>query len=498
MKKFFSTRTIIAICVVCSLAVISVLLIGCDTNQGPTNEVNGIISAEINENGELIISYSDGTEQNLGVVVGKDGINGVDGKDGIDGVDGVDGKDGIDGADGLNGVDGKDGVDGVDGKDGVDGVDGKDGINGKDGVNGKDGSLIISGEGSSISTATARGLLSSVSILCSFPIESESSDEEADTLAAGSGVIYKLDSVSGSAFIITNYHVVYSAKSTTENGISDNISVYLYGSEINTLAIPATYIGGSMNYDIAVLYIENSDILKASCAKEITVSNSDEVILGETAIAIGNPQGAGISATYGVVSVDSEHITMIGADEKTDVTYRVMRIDTAVNSGNSGGGLFNKNGELIGIVNAKSVQEHVDNIGYAIPSNLAIAVADNIIDHCFGNDTCESVRRALLGISIITSDSRSVYDIETGNVRVEETVIVHQVNEGIANGYLKEGDILLSISMGDRIYNISRQHHPIDFLLTAREGDTVVITVLRDGETISYPFLITSECMALS
>ena len=86
-----------------------------------------------------------------------------------------------------------------------------------------------------------------------------------------------------------------------------------------------------------------------------------------------------------------------------------MRVDTAINSVNSGGGLFDDEGSLIGIVNAKIIYDGVENIGYAIPSNVAVSIAENIIHYCYGTDT-ESVQRALLGITVSTSDSKAVYD----------------------------------------------------------------------------------------
>ena len=84
---------------------------------------------------------------------------------------------------------------------------------------------------------------------------------------------------------------------------------------------------------VAIRKIDNSDILKASDACEVDVADSDEIVVGDTAIAIGNAQGYGISTSFGIVSVDSEYITMTAADGSTTVSFRVMRTDTAVNSG---------------------------------------------------------------------------------------------------------------------------------------------------------------------
>ena len=124
----------------------------------------------------------------------------------------------------------------------------------------------------------------------------------------------------------------------------------------------------------------------------MSVFDSEMINVGESAIAIGNPEGNGFSTSLGIVSVDSEYIEMTGADGVTNVEFRVMRIDTAVNGGNSGGGLFNSKGELIGIVNAKIQSTTVENIAYAIPSNLAAAVADNIIYHCLDTDVYKPQR----------------------------------------------------------------------------------------------------------
>lgn len=125
----------------------------------------------------------------------------------------------------------------------------------------------------------------------------------------------------------------------------------------------------------------DNEVLKNSDAKEVEIANSNEINVGDKAIAIGNSEALGISATSGIVSVDSEYITMLSLDEKAYVDHRVIRIDTAVNGGNSGGGLFNSNGQLIGIVNAKITDDSIENIAFAIPSNVAISIAQNILNN---------------------------------------------------------------------------------------------------------------------
>ena len=336
-----------------------------------------------------------------------------------------------------------------------------------------------------VTLATSKGLRSSVSIFCTF------GESNSPYYSAGSGVIFKLDKGNGNAFIITNYHVVYD----NAEGISDDISVYLYGGEYADGEIKAVYVGGSLNYDIAVLYVENSEIIKSSCAIATDIADSDRISVGQTAIAIGNAEGYGLSASNGVISVDSEYIDMIAPDDVTAASYRVMRIDTAVNHGNSGGGLFNAQGQLIGIVNAKIIDDNVENIGYAIPSTLAVAVANNIIDNCFEKD-CSTLQRCLLGITIVTQSSSAVYDESTGIVSTVESRGVVEVSKGsIAYGIVEADDILVSATLNGITKEITRQFHVIDLMINARVGDTLYLTVLRDGETVTVSIEITEDCV---
>ncbi|MBO5269503.1 MAG: trypsin-like peptidase domain-containing protein [Clostridia bacterium] len=347
--------------------------------------------------------------------------------------------------------------------------------------------------------AAAAGLRSAVSVYATFTTTGFWGNESTGT-SAGSGVIYKLDVETGSAFIITNYHVVYNNAANTSNGISNDIKVFLYGMEGSVYAIPATYVGGSMNYDIAVLHVENDRTLKDAAqrgaAAQIKLADSDLVAVGQTAIAIGNPESAGISVTTGIVSVDSEHITMTASDGRSQVSFRVIRIDTAVNSGNSGGGLFNANGELIGIVNAKVTSSDVENIGYAIPSNVARGIADNIIDYCFGKE-CKTVMRGLLGITVETSALNTSYDAETGLLhKYEQVRVVEVTTGGLGEKILKSGDIISAIRIGDKTVEITRQYHLIDAMLDVRVGDAVSLTILRDGKTETVSTTITEDCLA--
>lgn len=438
----------------------------------------------------------------------------------------------------LKGVDGKDGEDGLDGTNGKNGTDGKDNNLTVDDYykeavsNGYDGTkLEFIQEFLNVNYVpddkytVAKNLLSSVSIVCGFqvttyniignPFVGYSYDYDNPIVntnyGMGSGVFYSIDKTTGSGYVITNYHVVYNAGA--DKKISEDISVYLYGGEMSGQEIKATYVGGSMTYDIAVLKIEKSDVLKNSSATAVTFADSNDIVVGQKAIAIGNAEGAGISATSGVISVDSENIEMLGADEKTTIRFRVMRIDCAVNSGNSGGGLFDSQGKLIGIVNAKIMTEEVENIGYALPANIVKYVADNIIE---GGGV---VKKCQLGVTVITDKSKAVYNDEKGIVEIIENVVVYEEKEegiviaetALVYGKLQAGDVLKTIKVdkgGDDVvektYEVTRSFIIVDVMLTMRVGDKLTITVERKvkennvdtTKTFDYTFQMTEECIA--
>ena len=341
--------------------------------------------------------------------------------------------------------------------------------------------------------AASRGLLSAVSINCVFDVTvsySSGFGRPAQTYttqktSAGSGVIYQLDKDLGSAYIITNYHVVYCNGADTSDDISDDIKVYLYGKEYVDYAIPATYVGGSMNYDIAVLKVTNNDVLRESNAIAATFADSNKISVLDTAIAIGNPEGRGISATIGAVNIESEELEMTSIDGKGVMSLRVMRTDAAVNGGNSGGGLFNDSGEVIGIVNAKLADSDIDNIGYAIPSNVARYAADNIIYYDNQDASNDSVYRLIIGVNVTISDSFAELDSETGRVNITETVIVGSVVEGgIADGVLQADDVIKALTIDGVRYEILRTYNVIDVMLGARIGSNVVFTIERDGQVL--------------
>lgn len=346
----------------------------------------------------------------------------------------------------------------------------------------------------------AHNVMSTVSVYCGFKTKvkvsgggflgGETKYETRVSCAAGSGVIYDLDKENGNAYIITNYHVVYNASS--DNGVADTIYVYTYGA-LNGFdtktgtdetgdGIAVSYVGGAMNYDIAVLKIGGSEKLMNSHAEEAVLGDSNKIAVGQKVNVVGNPEGSGISVTSGMISVDSEYISLTGADDKTQVSFRVIRTDAAVNEGNSGGAMYNAQGKLVGIVNAKNVSSGIDNMGYALPITQAAAVAQNIIDN-----NVKQVKQARLGVTV-RSTASSGFINDDGYVQIVETVAVEEITVGSAAAAagLEKGDVFKSISLGDKTLQITRLFQSADFLLQVRFGDTVKLTVLRGGEEKTF------------
>lgn len=328
-----------------------------------------------------------------------------------------------------------------------------------------------------------------------------------ETSARGAGVFYEVDLEKGDAYVITNYHVVYDADSIYSDKIADKIKVYLYGMEdtysyptgLTTAkydyAVEAEYIGGSMQYDIALLRISDSNILKRSSARAAKLCEDIDITTGSTAIAIGNPGGGGIAASLGVVSKDTEFITMTAADDKTSVTFRCMRVDCAINPGNSGGGLFNGKGELIGIVNAKVVEDSMENIGYALPVATVSGVVKNILwQHSLVEEgTRVFPKKAYMGISLSISDSASVYDPLTKTNKITETVVISDVTSDAAKKVFVVGDRIKTLTVGGKTYTITRRYQMLDAMLNARPGETVEITVVRDNAEIPIQMALTDD-----
>lgn len=421
---------------------------------------------------------------------------------------------------------------------GKDGKDGKDGLNGINGINGQDGDNInlfeiyekIQIEDGYTGTysdfirefldksdtvyASSKALRSTVNIFAGGESTVTYMDFNGvirsfthNSYSAGSGVIYSLDKSTGDALIITNYHIVYNAE--IEGNIATDINIILYGNEqfsfvtkeaatdyrnykqyyyqefTSNYTIKASYLGGSMEYDIAVLKVTNSDVLKNSNAIEAKIADSNLISPGEEAIAVGNASGLGLSVSDGVISKDSEYIQMTGVDGVTDCKFRVLRTSAPINGGNSGGGLFNLNGELVGIVNVKIASSTIENIGYAIPSIVVKYIAENIIKNCNGT-TSTQVKKPVFGISIWALKTESVLNPITNAIKIVETIQIASITTGsLADGKLEKGQIIKSVSISrtdgtTTTMNLTRSFNLIDLSLTLSIGDTITFNLQNE------------------
>jgi serine protease Do len=342
-----------------------------------------------------------------------------------------------------------------------------------------------------------RSLLSSVSIISEFKEEVVSyspfgsSQTRVQTASyAGSGVIIDIDKETGDMYVVTNCHVVYSSSGVNDK-YCDNISLYFYGGEfIDTCKMTAEIVGATKNYDIAVLKVTASDVVKNSNAVAAEWSTDEETYVGQTVYAVGNPKGEKMSVTKGIVSRDTEYISIDLEGTSTtadDYNYRVMRTDTAINGGNSGGGLFNMDGKIVGIVNAKSVSDDIDNMGYALPAATTRRVVQNILDNYDGTET-HGLTRAYIGITTTIMSSTARYNTEKNVTEIFETVGVSVV-EASSKFYrdISIGDIITHIQVKDADGNIkedldvNRHHNTTDAMLSVRAGYTVTLTITRNG-----------------
>lgn len=327
--------------------------------------------------------------------------------------------------------------------------------------------------------ANNRALLSTVSIISKF----------GDNTGAGSGVIYSINKEAGDAYIVTNYHVVY------YEGVADLISLYLYGMENKQYAISAEFVGGSLTNDIAVLKVTGSDVLKNSYATAATFTTSEDVHVFDKVIVVGNANGYGMSATTGMISVESQALDIEGADGST-ITLRVIRVDAAVNPGNSGGGLYDENGNIIGIVSAKTYGDDIDDMGYAIPSDLAKNLIDNIIDNCNGTSSTQ-VLRPTIGVVVEASAQGVVVNPETGEIIQKHVSTISSITDScVIKDQIAVGDIVNSITINGKKTTIERYYQIPDTMLSARVGDEVVINVTRDITTFDITIIVTENMIS--
>lgn len=257
---------------------------------------------------------------------------------------------------------------------------------------------------------------------------------------AGSGVI-----ISEDGYIITNNHVIDGANS---------ITVTLRNGETYT----AKLIGKDSQIDVALLKIEATGLTAT------TFGNSDNLKVGETAIAIGNPLGQlGGTVTNGIISALDREISIDGE------TMTLLQTNAAINPGNSGGGLFNANAELVGLVVAKSSGSDIEGLGFAIPINNVVNILQDLMDHGYVTG------RPSLGVSLT-----DITDSQLFSYRLDEAgTYIAQVQSGSAaeKAGLEVGDLLLKIDDTE----VSSASQAATLISKYKAGDTVNITIKRDG-----------------
>ncbi len=345
--------------------------------------------------------------------------------------------------------------------------------------------------------AIGKALQSSLQVYTEFTEKTSSTRPPFTTttskaLYMGSAVIYSIES--DYTYLITNYHVIYDTNAATNDKIAEKIVCYLYGSEGQPTQTSATtydygeygieceYVGGSASADLAVIKME-TDRIKAINEDIAEIEFAQGYSVGQTAIAIGNPNGEGISVTKGVVSVDNEFIQL--SVDGTMRDYRSIRIDTALYGGNSGGGLFDVDGKLIGITNAGNGDDQ--NINYAIPLSIVKNTTESILYYARLGE--RSVKKITVGVTVRYENSKYVYDTEGQYGKIVEDVIVDSVVSGsIVEGLgIKAGDKISSIKINGMEYVINRYFEIGDILYTIRQGDEVSICYEREGEQKETP-----------
>ena len=266
------------------------------------------------------------------------------------------------------------------------------------------------------------------------------------TEGAGSGVI-----LSENGYILTCYHVIDGATS---------IAITLRNGD----QYEATLVGGDEELDIAVLKIEADGLTPA------VLGDSSELGVGSPVVAIGNPLGQlGGTVTAGYISALERDLNIDGH------TYTLLQTDAAINGGNSGGGLFNSKGELIGLVNAKASSVGVEGLGFAIPIDDIKQDIEDVINYGYVTS------KVALGVTLINiDDERTALSYQVDEMGVY--ILYVQENSNASYAGLQSGDRILSVD-GEEIETADRV---VEVIGTKSVGDTIDMTVVRNGEEMAF------------
>ena len=281
-----------------------------------------------------------------------------------------------------------------------------------------------------------------------------------DGSAKGSGAI-----ISDKGYIVTNNHVISGAK---------QIQVTLANGTIYSAQI----VGTDTTTDLAVIKLDNPP----SNLKAAEFADSDNLAVGESVMAIGNPLGYDDTATVGIVSALNRPVT-VSDDNNNDIVTNAVQIDAAVNPGNSGGPTFNAAGQVIGInssiasTTTSSGTAGSIGIGFAIPSNLVKRVANEII----ANGT---VQHVALGVTI-KSSTVEADGVTRGCTQVQSVVD----NSPAAKAGVKAGDSIVAFN-GKAVNN---NYSLLGYVRASAMNDKVTLTVVRDGNTMELDVTLDQE-----
>ena len=275
--------------------------------------------------------------------------------------------------------------------------------------------------------------------------------------ASGSGFI-----ISSDRYILTNYHVIDDA---------DSITVSLF----DGTTYDAALIGYDESNDIAVLKVDAENL------SPVILGDSDHLNVGDQVLAIGNPLGElTFSLTSGLVSAMDREVTL-----SSTVTMNLIQTDCAINSGNSGGALFNQYGEVIGVTNAKyssssGSEASIDNIGFAIPINSIRGIVESIIEKGY-------IASPYIGVSVLdVSEEMKLYGIPTG-------IAIQSVAEGSpaeAAG-VKVGDVITAVNDTAMDSNAL-----VDFVGSSGIGDELSLAIYRQGETLTITITVGEQILS--
>ena len=270
--------------------------------------------------------------------------------------------------------------------------------------------------------------------------------------ATGSGII-----ISEDGYILTNNHVVSASSSSSYYEVSDagSAKVTLYNDDT---VYDAKIIGKDDETDLAVIKIDKTGLTPAEFA------DSDSVMIGEFAMAVGCPLGLSTTVTTGIVSAVNREITTDEGEK-----YTVIQTDAAINAGNSGGALVNSQGKVIGVNTLKLSGEGVEGIGFAIPINSTLDVTSQLIDH-------NKVLRPYMGIECITVTDEHIakYSFLVKGVYVNDV----ETFSAAQKAGLKPGDVITEIDGK----TITTKEELTEIKNTHKIGDKIKLKIYRNKE----------------